>query len=79
MYNNDFMNSKWVEYMPEGHVLLRNVMFAPLNLEGKTVGLANKPSDFTDDDAEIATVFGDIAASHWLTVGTWTSSERRIY
>lgn len=64
-YNNDFMNSEWVEFMPEGHVILRNVMFAPLNLEGKTVGilgLANKPSDFTDEDAEIATVFGELAA-----------------
>jgi len=44
-YDNDFMNSKWVKYIPEGHVALKNVMFAPLNLDGKTVGLlglANK-------------------------------------
>lgn len=64
-YDNDFMKSKWVQYMPEGHVILKNVMFAPLNIDGKTVGLmglANKPSDFTDADAEIATVFGDLAA-----------------
>ena len=64
-YNNDFMNSKWVGYMPEGHVLLRNVMLAPLNLDEKTVGilgLANKVSDFTDGDAEIAAVFGELAA-----------------
>jgi GAF domain-containing protein len=64
-YHNDFMNSEWVEYMPEGHVVLKNVMFAPLNLDGKTVGLlglANKPSDFTEADAEIASVFGELAA-----------------
>lgn len=64
-YDNDFMNSEWMKYMPEGHVVLKNVMFAPLNLEGKTVGLlglGNKPSDFTDADAEIATVFGELAA-----------------
>ncbi len=64
-YDNDFMNSEWVKYMPEGHVSLKNVMFAPLNLDEKTVGLlglANKPSDFTDADAEIATVFGELAA-----------------
>ena len=63
--DNDFMNSEWVKYMPEGHVALKNVMFAPLNIDGKTVGLlglANKPSDFTEADAEIATVFGDLAA-----------------
>lgn len=64
-YDNDFMNSEWVEYMPDGHVVLTNVMFAPLNLNGKTVGLlglANKPAAFTDADAEIATVFGELAA-----------------
>lgn len=64
-YDNDFMNSQWVKYMPDGHVTMKNVMFAPLNIDGKTVGLmglANKPSDFTDADAEIATVFGDLAA-----------------
>jgi len=64
-YDNGFMNSKWVKYMPEGHVVLKNVMFAPLNIDGKTVGLtglANKPSDFTDADAEIASVFGELAA-----------------
>ena len=64
-YANDFMNSEWVQYMPKGHVFLKNVMFAPLNLDGRTVGilgLANKPSDFTDADAEIAGVFGELAA-----------------
>ena len=65
VYDNDFMNSEWVKYMPEGHVEMRNVMFAPLNLDGKTVGiigLANKSSDFTDADADIASVFGELAA-----------------
>jgi GAF domain-containing protein len=65
VYENDFMNSQWMQYMPEGHVIMRNVMFAPLNIEGKTVGiigLANKPSDFTDKDAGIASVFGELAA-----------------
>ena len=65
VYENDFMNSKWIHYMPQGHVEMRNVMFAPLNIEGKTVGimgLANKPNNFTDEDAEIASVFGELAA-----------------
>jgi transcriptional regulator with GAF, ATPase, and Fis domain len=64
-YDNDFMNSEWVKFMPGGHVVLQNVMFAPLNLDGKTVGimgLANKPTHFTDEDAEIAAVFGELAA-----------------
>jgi len=65
VYHNGFMNSQWAHYMPEGHVMMKNVMFAPLNIESKTVGimgLANKPSDFTDEDAHIASVFGELAA-----------------
>jgi hypothetical protein len=65
VYENDFMWSEWAQYMPEGHVVLDNVMFSPLNLESKTVGvigLANKPVDFTEEDSEIAEVFGDLAA-----------------
>lgn len=64
-YDNDFMNNRWVKYMPEGHVDMRNVMFAPLNIEGQTVGLlglANKPTDFTNEDAAVATLFGELAA-----------------
>lgn len=65
VYDNDFANSQWVEYLPKGHVVLKNVMFAPLNIDKKTVGLiglANKPSDFTDNDAYIASVFSELAA-----------------
>lgn len=65
VFDNNFMNSQWEHYLPEGHVDLYNVMFAPLNIQNKTVGiigLANKPSDFTDEDAEIASVLGDLAA-----------------
>ncbi|MEA3352806.1 MAG: GAF domain-containing protein [Campylobacterota bacterium] len=63
VFENDFMNSKWIEFMPEGHVVLKNVMFAPLNVEGQTVGimgLANKEEDFTEFDSTIAEAFGDL-------------------
>jgi len=65
VYENDFMKSKWIEFMPGGHMVLKNVMFSPLNIDGKTVGimgLANKDTDFTEKDAAIATAFGEIAA-----------------
>lgn len=64
VFDNDFVNSSWVDFLPAGHVELRNVMFAPLNIDGTTVGimgLANKPSGFTQEDAEIAAVFGQLA------------------
>lgn len=65
VYHNDFMNSQWVDFMPKGHVALKNVMFAPLVIDGKTVGiigLANKDTDFNDNDAKMATGFGELAA-----------------
>ena len=65
VFHNDFMNSQWVEFIPNGHVILNNVMFAPLVIGGKTVGimgLANKPSDFNENDAKMATGFGELAA-----------------
>ncbi|MCF8129591.1 MAG: GAF domain-containing protein [Deltaproteobacteria bacterium] len=65
VYDNDFMNSPWLEYMPKGHVRLKNVLFSPLVLNGKTVGimgLANKTENFTENDARIATGFGELAA-----------------
>jgi signal transduction histidine kinase len=65
VYDNNFAHSPWMKFMPEGHVDLRNVMFAPLVIEGKTVGLlglANKPEDFTGNDARMATAFGELAA-----------------
>ncbi len=64
-YDNDFANSQWARYMPAGHVSLKNVLFAPLVLDGQPVGLiglANKPADFTAEDAEVAAAFGNIAA-----------------
>ncbi|MFO8053641.1 MAG: GAF domain-containing protein [Bacteroidales bacterium] len=65
VYHNDFMNSQWFGFMPKGHVILKNVMFAPLVLNGKTVGiigLANKETNFDDNDAKMATGFGELAA-----------------
>ncbi len=64
-YDNDFENSEWMRFMPKGHVQLRNVMFAPMIYDNKTVGLiglANKTTDFDEKDALIATTFGKLAA-----------------
>ncbi len=64
--DNDFMNGEWAKLMPEGHVDLDNVLFAPLNVRGQTrglIGLANKPGGFSELDARIAAAMGDICAS----------------
>ena len=65
VYDNHFMSSRWVRFMPEGHVTLDNVLFAPLILDGAVVGLiglSNKPGGFTLQDAELAGAFGEFAA-----------------
>ena len=62
---NDFTKSEWKKLIPPGHVELRNVLFAPLTVDGKTVGvigLANKPNGFTERDARLALAFGEIAS-----------------
>jgi PAS domain S-box-containing protein len=65
VYDNDFMHSRWMEFMPKGHVRLDNVLFAPLVVENVTkgiMGLANKPGGFIEEDASVAEAFGDLAA-----------------
>ena len=65
VYHNDFSHSEWVRFMPEGHVQMDNVLFAPLVIEGRTsglLGLANKPGGFNENDSRMATAFGELAA-----------------
>jgi len=65
VYENDFTLSAWAQYLPAGHAPLDNVLFAPLTLAGKVIGLlglANKPGGFTPSDARIAAAFGELAA-----------------
>lgn len=65
VYDNHFSDSKWMQFMPEGHVALDNVLFAPLNIQNQTLGImgiANKPDGFDERDMQIASAFGDLAA-----------------
>jgi PAS domain S-box-containing protein len=65
VYHNDFNNSEWVKFMPDGHVIMKNVLFAPLIIKNQAVGLiglANKSSNFSDADARIVAAFGELAS-----------------
>ncbi|MBM3235839.1 response regulator [Candidatus Poribacteria bacterium] len=78
IYHNKFSASEWVKYMPEGHVALDNVLFAPLVIDRKVVGLiglANKPGGFTANDARLASAFGEFAAIALLN--SWEITERQ--
>jgi PAS domain S-box-containing protein len=65
VYENDFSSSQWVDLMPAGHVPLSNVLFAPLVIDSRAIGLlglANKPGGFDEDDARIVAGFAEFAA-----------------
>lgn len=56
-FNNDVSTGEFAKFMPEGSSGLTSVLFAPLTITGKVVGLlglANKPGGFTEKDAKIA-------------------------
>lgn len=84
-YENDFDDSQWAGLLPEGHATLDNVLFAPLTSEGAVVGLlgiANKPGGFSEEDARLATAFGELAAvalSNSRTIEALQSSEHRFH
>lgn len=78
VFENHFWESEWRDFLPEGHMKMANVLFAPLNVEAKTVGimgLANKPSAFTDQDAALASAFGEFAAI--ALANSWTLEQLR--
>ena len=65
IYENHFPESPWADFLPKDHARLDNVLFAPLKTQEKVVGvigLANKPGGFTDQDAQAAGIFGELAA-----------------
>ncbi|MFA4919537.1 MAG: PAS domain S-box protein [Thermodesulfovibrionales bacterium] len=65
IYDNDFPKSEWMQFIPEGHTAISSVLFAPMVVEGKVLGLlglANKPGGFTANDAHMATAFAHLAS-----------------
>jgi PAS domain S-box-containing protein len=65
VYDNHFARSEWTDFLPEGHVVIDNVLFAPLVVDERVVGLlglAGKPGGFDDNDARLAAAFGEATA-----------------
>ncbi len=65
IFNNRFSETRYTKYLPEGHSEVENVLFAPMVMDEKSVGLlglSNKPAGFTDEDARLAGAFADLAA-----------------
>jgi len=84
VFDNNFSSSEWMKFMPHGHSPLNNVLFAPIKIDGKSVGLlgiANKPENFTDDDLRIAGIFSGLASvalHHSRTIALLKESESKF-
>lgn len=62
---NDLAHSKWARLLPAGPPGLDNVLFTPLQVGGKTVGVMsmfNKPGGFSEPEAILAAGFTEFAA-----------------
>jgi PAS domain S-box-containing protein len=65
VYDNGYSESEWKSLLPDGHVNLDNVLFAPIihnkDLIG-LLGLADKSSGFDDEDVELSSLFAKTAS-----------------
>jgi len=78
LYENNFQQSEWLQYLPDGHGELENVMFAPLVIDNRSVGIfgfANKPEGFCEDDALVARAFAEMTAIALLQKRTLEQAE----
>ena len=84
VFENDFPRSQSASLFPPGDVSWKNVLFAPLWLQNKAVGLltfANKPGGFTKNDARLATAFAElttVALNHSRALSLLADSEERF-
>ncbi len=65
IYENSFEEKEWKNFLPGDHIKINNALIAPLIANNNPVGviaLANKETDFTEADAEMAKSFSDLAA-----------------
>ncbi|MBD3186212.1 GAF domain-containing protein [Candidatus Bathyarchaeota archaeon] len=65
IYDNNFSKSKWMQYMPSGHVTLESVLFAPIIIDQEVeglIGLANKDGGFGEEDKSIMAAFANAAS-----------------
>ena len=77
---NNFNRSKWLKFLPRGHITLQNVLFAPIVIEQIPVGLlgfANKSKDFDHDDIRIASSFAQLAALALSNSKAWQVMKRK--
>jgi len=65
LYNNNFPETDWLQFLPNGHVDLECVMFIPLIINDDVqglMGMANKPGGFTEEDINLASAFAEFVS-----------------
>ncbi len=65
VFENKFDTKKWKELLKDGHIKIRNLLCAPIKVEGNVVGLlvlAEKPGGFGDEDCRLASTFSELSA-----------------
>ena len=65
VFHNAFPVSRFQKFLPEGHVPLESVLFAPMVVDGKAVGvigLANKPEGFNENDARLTRAYSELSS-----------------
>jgi diguanylate cyclase (GGDEF)-like protein/PAS domain S-box-containing protein len=83
-YRNQLSGTEGERPTPGGQLIIDNALFAPLVIEGKVRGLlgfANKPGGFTENDARVASAFGELATlalHNTLTAEALEASEARF-
>ena len=78
IFDNDFIRSNWGRLIPNGHIRLESLLFSPLVVAGTVrgmLGLANKPGGFDENDARLATAFGELASI--ALRNSWISNQLR--
>jgi len=81
VYENNFQQSKWLQYIPDGHGPLNNVLFAPMVIDDKTLGIfgfANKPEGFNEDDVLVCGAFAEVAAIGLMQHRTMREVEKNV-
>lgn len=81
MYENNFPRSEWVKFLPKGHGQLDNVLFAPLVIDEKAVGImgfANKAGGFCDDDVLLVKAFAELTAIGLLKSRTQENLQKNV-
>ncbi|KKN23388.1 hypothetical protein LCGC14_0905510 [marine sediment metagenome] len=76
---NDFSNTDWINFLPKGHIPLKNVLIAPLIINNEVngiMGLTGREGGFTDEETRVVTAFAEIASISLFNSQTLESLEK---